>query len=104
VHADEKLTVFVELERVTRDDTDCKSNSTAGAGKFSKHAASSLCSRRRIKQSGNRACFRSSEIHVFHSTGDLERTIPFSEGEERWLKISFDARLLNDTLIMRQVS
>ena len=51
-----------------------------------------------IRYAQNRAWFRSGEIHVFDSAGDLERTIPFSEGEERRRKISFDTRLLNDTL------
>jgi hypothetical protein len=59
--------------------------------------------RKAINYAQNRASFRSGEIHVFDSTGDLERTITFSEGEERCRKISFDARLLNDTLTTRQV-
>ena len=50
-----------------------------------------------------RACFRSGEIRILDSTDNVERTIAFSEGEERWRKISFDTRLLNHTFTMRQV-
>jgi hypothetical protein len=31
----------------------------------------------------NRASFRSGEIHVFDSSGDLERIIPFNEADRR---------------------
>jgi hypothetical protein len=31
----------------------------------------------------NRACFRSGEIHVLDSTGNVERTIPFNEADRK---------------------
>jgi hypothetical protein len=34
-----------------------------------------------IDYAQTRACFRSGEIHVFDSTGTLERTIPFNEAD-----------------------
>jgi hypothetical protein len=36
-----------------------------------------------INYAENRAWFRSGEIHVFDSTGDLERVIPFTEADRR---------------------
>ena len=56
-----------------------------------------------INYARNRACFRPGEIRVLDSTDNVECTIAFSEGEERWRKISFDTRLLNHTFTMRQV-
>jgi hypothetical protein len=48
-----------------------------------------------IDYAKNRACFRSCEIRVLDSTDTVERTIAFSEGEERWRKIcSTFARVL----------
>jgi hypothetical protein len=44
-----------------------------------------------------------SRIHWALIAYNVEQTISFGEGEERWRKISFDTRLLNDTLAMRQV-
>jgi hypothetical protein len=40
---------------------------------------------------------------ILDSTDNVERTIAFSEGEERWRKISFDTRLRSYTVRMRQV-
>jgi len=36
-----------------------------------------------INYAQNRASFRSGEIHVFDSTGDVERTIPFTEVDRK---------------------
>jgi hypothetical protein len=36
-----------------------------------------------INYAQNRASFRSGEIHVFDSTGDLERIIPFNEADRK---------------------
>jgi hypothetical protein len=36
-----------------------------------------------INYAENRASFRSGEIRIFNSTGDLERTIPFNESDRR---------------------
>jgi hypothetical protein len=36
-----------------------------------------------INYAENRASFRSDEIHVFDSTGDLERVISFNEADRR---------------------
>jgi hypothetical protein len=59
--------------------------------------------RQAINHAQNRASFRSGEIPVFDSTGDVERTVTFSEGEERWRKTWFDIRLRSDTMRLRQV-
>jgi hypothetical protein len=39
--------------------------------------------RQAINYAENRASFRTGEIHVFDSTGDLERIIPFNEADRR---------------------
>jgi hypothetical protein len=36
-----------------------------------------------INYAQNRARFRSGEIRIFNSTGDLERTMPFTEADQR---------------------
>jgi len=36
-----------------------------------------------IDYAQNRACFRSGEIHVLDSSGNVERTIAFSEADRR---------------------
>jgi hypothetical protein len=36
-----------------------------------------------IDYATGRACFRSGEIRVMDSTGNIERTIPFSEAERK---------------------
>jgi hypothetical protein len=36
-----------------------------------------------ISYAQNRACFRSDEIHILDSTGELKRTIPFSEADRK---------------------
>ena len=36
-----------------------------------------------INYAENRASFRSGEIRIFNSTGDLERTIPFTEADRK---------------------
>jgi hypothetical protein len=36
-----------------------------------------------INYGQNRASFRSGEIRIFNSTGDLERTIPFTEADRK---------------------
>ena len=35
------------------------------------------------KHNGDRVCFRSGEIRVLNSTGNVERTIPFSEADRK---------------------
>jgi hypothetical protein len=52
------------------------------AGKFLKRRASSLRFRRKIRQSNyshNSDSFRSGEIRILDSRGNLERTIAFNE-------------------------
>ena len=39
--------------------------------------------RQAINYAQNRASFRSGEIRIFNSTGNLERTIPFNEADRR---------------------
>ena len=39
--------------------------------------------RQAINYAQNRASFRSGEIRIFNSAGDLERTIPFTEANRR---------------------
>ena len=39
--------------------------------------------RQAINYAENRACFRSGEIRIFRSTGDLERTILFNEADRK---------------------
>jgi hypothetical protein len=39
--------------------------------------------RQAISYAENRACFRSGEIRVFDSSGNVERTIPFNETERK---------------------
>ena len=39
--------------------------------------------RQAINYAENRASFRSGEIRIFNSSGDLERTIPFNEADRR---------------------
>jgi hypothetical protein len=36
-----------------------------------------------ISYAEERACFRSGEIHILDSTGELKRTIPFSEADRK---------------------
>jgi hypothetical protein len=36
-----------------------------------------------IDYAQTRACFRSGEIHVLDSTGNIERTIPFNEADRK---------------------
>jgi hypothetical protein len=36
-----------------------------------------------INYAQNRACFRSSEIHVLDSTGNIERIIPFDDANRK---------------------
>jgi hypothetical protein len=36
-----------------------------------------------IDYAQNRACFRSGEIRILDSTGNIERTIPFSEADRK---------------------
>jgi hypothetical protein len=39
--------------------------------------------RQAINYAENRVRFRSGEIRIFNSSGDLERTIPFNEADRR---------------------
>jgi len=60
---------------------------TVTAGKFLKRPASSLsfCRKiRRLTYAQNRASFRSGDIRIFlDSTGNVERTIAFSEADRK---------------------
>jgi hypothetical protein len=51
-----------------------------------KHPASSLCFPKKeqaIDYAQNRACFRSGQIRVLDSGGNVERTIAFSEADRK---------------------
>jgi hypothetical protein len=63
-----------------------KLSRTVGAEMFSKLSALSLFSRRKrqaINYAQNRASFRSGEIRILDSSGDVERIIPFTEAERK---------------------
>jgi hypothetical protein len=69
VHADEKLTAFVELEKATA--------MTAGVEPvFPKKDQA-------IDYAQNRTCFRSGEIRVLDSTCNIERIISFDDGNRK---------------------
>ncbi len=63
-----------------------KSDRTIGAGKFLRLRPSSLCSpekRQAISYAEGRACFRSGEIRILDSTGNVERVIRFNDKNRR---------------------
>jgi len=62
-----------------------KFDSIVGAGKFLKRPGSSLFFQRRqaISYAENRAWFRSGEIRIFDSSGNVERVIPFDDSNRK---------------------
>jgi len=63
-----------------------KSDRTAGAGKLFKHPGVEPVFPKKdqtIDYAQNRACFRSGQIRVFDSSGNVERTIAFSEAHRK---------------------
>jgi hypothetical protein len=62
-----------------------KSNRTVGAGEFLRHRALNLFPEKdqAINYAQGRATFRSGEIRILDSTGNVERTIQFTEADRR---------------------
>jgi hypothetical protein len=59
---------------------------TVGAGKFSKRPVLNLSFQIKIRRSitlGDRASFRSGEIRILDSTGNVESVIPFTEADRK---------------------
>jgi hypothetical protein len=74
-----------EKQKLIRNDSDRNQTAPLGWKVFEAPGVEAVFPEKRqaINYAQNRASFRSGEIRIFNSTGDLERTIPFNEADRR---------------------